>query len=50
MIQAETLLLQALRGSVWQDLAAMPKIKKINGCELYRPLLGISRKQIMDYA
>ena len=48
--QAETLLLQLFRGSGVAGLAAMPKIKKINGCELYRPLLGISRKQIMDYA
>ena len=48
--QAETLLLQLFRGSGVAGLAAMPKIKKINGSELYRPLLGISRKKIMDYA
>jgi tRNA(Ile)-lysidine synthase len=48
--QAETLLLQLFRGSGVAGLAAMPKNKKLNGCELYRPLLGVSRKQIMDYA
>ena len=48
--QAETLLLQLFRGSGVAGLAAMPQIKKINGSELYRPLLGISRKKIMDYA
>ena len=48
--QAETLLLQLFRGSGVPGLAAMPKIKNINGCELYRPLLGISQKQIIDYA
>jgi len=48
--QAETLLLQLFRGSGVAGLAAMPKSKSLNGYELYRPLLGVSRKQIMEYA
>ena len=48
--QAETLLLQLFRGSGVAGLSAMPKNKTIYGSQLYRPLLTISRQQIIDYA
>jgi tRNA(Ile)-lysidine synthase len=48
--QAETLLLQLFRGCGVAGLAAMPKSKQLDNGELYRPLLELSRKQILDYA
>ena len=48
--QAETLLLQLFRGSGVAGLAAMPEKKIINGSQLYRPFLNISKTQILDYA
>ena len=48
--QAETFLLQLFRGSGVAGLASMPKIKSVNGSELYRPFLNISKQQIIDYA
>jgi tRNA(Ile)-lysidine synthase len=48
--QAETFLLQALRGAGVKGLAAMPD-KKVFACgELWRPLLGFSRQQLLTYA
>ncbi len=48
--QAETLLLQLLRGSGIKGLAAMPKKKPFANGELLRPLLSISRHTIHHYA
>ena len=48
--QAETLLLQLLRGSGPQGLAAMPEVKPFGPGYLLRPMLDISQLQIMDYA
>ena len=48
--QAETFLLQLFRGSGVAGLAAMPEKKIINGSQLYRPFLNISKTQILDYA
>ena len=48
--QAETFLLQLFRGSGVAGLAAMPEKKIINGSQLYRPFLNISKMQILDYA
>ncbi len=49
--QAETLLLQLLRGAGPQGLAAMPRVTNLAaGGYLARPLLHISRKTIVDYA
>jgi tRNA(Ile)-lysidine synthase len=48
--QAETLLLQLLRGSGPQGLAAMPE-RKMFGTGLHvRPLLAFTRRQLQDYA
>lgn len=49
--QAETLLLQLLRGSGVKGAAAMPFISVPgNGNKLIRPLLAFSRQEILDYA
>jgi len=48
--QAETFLLQLFRGSGVAGLASMPEKKIINGSQLYRPFLNISKMQILDYA
>jgi len=48
--QAETVLLQLLRGSGPRGLSAMPGVKRINKGWLVRPLLNYSRKEILDYA
>ena len=48
--QAETLLLQLFRGSGVAGLSSMPKLKKFGDSYLYRPLLNISKQQIIDYA
>jgi len=48
--QAETFLLQLFRGSGVAGLASMPEKKIINGSQLYRPFLNISKTQILDYA
>ncbi|MGB7933391.1 MAG: tRNA lysidine(34) synthetase TilS, partial [Gammaproteobacteria bacterium] len=48
--QAETLLLQLLRGSGVKGLAAMPRLAPFGGGYLMRPLLGCSRDALLDYA
>jgi tRNA(Ile)-lysidine synthase len=48
--QAETLFLQLLRGSGPRGLAAMPRSSRFAQGYLARPLLDISREQILQYA
>jgi tRNA(Ile)-lysidine synthase len=48
--QAETLLLQLLRGSGPRGLAAMPRYSQLGEGYLCRPLLNLSRQQIHQYA
>jgi tRNA(Ile)-lysidine synthase len=48
--QAETLLLQLLRGAGVKGLAAMPEEKKIGKGVLLRPLLGATRADLLAYA
>ena len=48
--QAETLLLQLLRGSGPRGLAAMPSHRPLGAGWLGRPLLGFSRQALCDYA
>ena len=48
--QAETLLLNLLRGSGLAGLAAMPSRKPFAAGEHWRPLLDVSRAEIAEYA
>lgn len=48
--QAETLLLQVLRGSGVSGLACMPAITQVNNTWLARPLLNVTRESIEVYA
>ncbi len=48
--QAETLLLQLLRGAGTQGLAAMPVQTGFSQGQLARPLLSFSRQQLREYA
>ncbi len=48
--QAETLMLQLLRGSGPEGLAAMPKLNSLGGGYLVRPLLDFTREQLLNYA
>ena len=48
--QAETLLLQLLRGAGPRGLAAMPRYARVNGVPLLRPLLDMPRAALRDYA
>jgi len=48
--QAETLLLNLVRGSGVSGLAAMPAVRAIGNGLLCRPLLDISRQQLQEYA
>ena len=48
--QAETLLLQLFRGAGVRGLAAMPRYTAFSRGWLGRPLLGISRRYLRDYA
>ena len=48
--QAETLLLNLLRGSGALGLAAMPPVRPLGQGSLIRPLLDITRDQIQTYA
>lgn len=47
--QAETLLLQLLRGTGVKGAAAMPLLAQ-RECAWLRPLLGVTRAEILDYA
>jgi len=48
--QAETLLLQLLRGSGVKGLASMPRLAPFGGGFLLRPLLGCTHGALLDYA
>jgi tRNA(Ile)-lysidine synthase len=48
--QAETLLLQLVRGAGPKGLAAMPAVSMLDGKTLLRPLLGFGRDELHDYA
>lgn len=48
--QAETMLLQLLRGAGPKGLSAMPQVKVFSQGKHLRPLLSTSQKEIMDYA
>lgn len=50
--QAETVLLQLLRGTGLKGVAAMPAMRTMAGSQvtLYRPLLAIPRRAIVEYA
>lgn len=48
--QAETVLLQLLRGGGPHALAAMPVLRDFDGKTLWRPLLGVSRARLEAYA
>jgi tRNA(Ile)-lysidine synthase len=48
--QAETLLLQLLRGSGVKGLAAMPAVAELGAGLLLRPLLDFSRRDLQAYA
>lgn len=48
--QAETLLIQLVRGSGPAGLASMPAINNFHSGHLARPLLGFSRDQLQAYA
>lgn len=48
--QAETLLLQLFRGAGVAGLASMPPQKPLGLGVHYRPMLGIGKQQVIDYA
>lgn len=48
--QAETVLLQLMRGAGVRGLSGMPKHKSLGQGQLYRPLLSFSRAEIKAYA
>lgn len=48
--QAETVLLQLLRGTGLAGLAAMPERVRFGAGEMLRPLLGFSRASLLEYA
>ncbi|MCF6229956.1 MAG: tRNA lysidine(34) synthetase TilS [Gammaproteobacteria bacterium] len=48
--QAETVLIQLLRGCGIKGLAAMPATQPFSAGQLNRPLLAYSRRQLQDYA
>jgi len=48
--QAETFLLQALRGSGPDGLASIPRKRTFVGAYMVRPLLGCSQQSLIDYA
>ena len=47
--QAETILFRLMRGSGLGGLAGMQDLRKQEGIELYRPLLGVPKKRLIDY-
>lgn len=48
--QAETFLLRLLRGSGSQGLSAMPESRLLGAGFLYRPLLSVTKAQILSFA
>ncbi|MBC8022008.1 MAG: tRNA lysidine(34) synthetase TilS, partial [Burkholderiales bacterium] len=50
--QAETVLLQLLRGTGLKGIAAMPELRRLRGTgvQVFRPLLEYSRAQLLAYA
>jgi len=48
--QAETVIMRLMRGSGVRGLAAIPETREIGGGRVVRPLLQLSRRQIVDYA
>ncbi|MBV8049376.1 MAG: tRNA lysidine(34) synthetase TilS [Paludibacterium sp.] len=48
--QAETVLLQLLRGGGPHALAAMPALRRLDARWLWRPLLSWSRRELAEYA
>lgn len=48
--QAETLLLQLLRGSGVDGLSGMPQQRSLGQGQHYRPMLKLTKQQIQDYA
>ncbi len=48
--QAETVLLQLMRGGGLAGLAGMPRMRTLGRGRLLRPLLQVSRQQILEYA
>jgi tRNA(Ile)-lysidine synthase len=50
--QAETVLLQLLRGTGLKGIAAMPELRALRGTpvQVFRPLLDYSRAQLLEYA
>ncbi|MGQ8366308.1 tRNA lysidine(34) synthetase TilS [Glaciecola sp. 1036] len=48
--QGETLLLQLMRGAGPKGLSSMPEYKLQNNLHYLRPLLGVTRAQILDFA
>ena len=47
--QAETVLLRLLRGAGLRGLAGMPARGRVRGLRVVRPLLGVTREQVLDY-
>jgi tRNA(Ile)-lysidine synthase len=50
--QAETVMLQLLRGTGLKGIAAMPELRPLRGTtvQIYRPLLSYSRVALLEYA
>lgn len=48
--QAETVLFRLLRGAGPKGLSGIKVISKVGQATLWRPLLGISKQQLLDYA
>ncbi len=50
MDQVETVLLQLVRGAGVRGLSGMSAESRLNGCDILRPLLSVSRDNIENYA
>jgi tRNA(Ile)-lysidine synthase len=48
--QAETVLMNLLRGAGLRGASGMRPLSRFGGKQLARPLLGVSRREILDYA
>ena len=47
--QIETVLFNLFRGTSIPGIIAMPRVRKLGKAKLFRPLLGVSRKHILEY-